>query len=224
MKRMFIMLGMTGLMVVALSAQTMNQSVTGRSGYSEVLLQKPAAESIWAAGGISAGFRPDLQEAGVSVGSGWATHEIGGKKSHDLAIGQLYYGHMLGGKVGGDHWYAGNWEFIEDLFGGWQYNAPVGRYLIGETTMLRYNFVTGTRWVPFMDAGVGGSLTDIGHPDLGTPGEFNEQIGPGISYFWRENSALTLQYRYMHNSNAGIKTPNQGLNENIFYLGMSWYF
>jgi hypothetical protein len=78
--------------------------------------------------------------------------------------------------------------------------------------------------VPFLDAGVGGTLTDIGRPDLGSLGEFNGQIGPGLHYFWRDNMAFTLQYRYMHTSNAGIQSPNQGVNEHICYLGISWFF
>jgi len=179
--------------------------------------------SIWTSQGIGEGFRPDLQEVGVSEGAGWATHEIGGKISHDLLLTRLYWGCMLGNRVGKDKWYGGNWEYVQEVFGAWQY-YPTHRYLTGATSLVRYNFATGTKWVPFIDGGVGLSLTDIGNPDLGSPGEFNGQIGPGINYFWHDNVALTLQYRYMHTSDGGIKSPNQGVNENIAYVGMSWFF
>jgi len=178
---------------------------------------------VWTSRGIGEGFRPDLQEFGVSEGTSWVTRDIGGKKSHNLLLTRLYWGCMLGNRVAEDKWYGGNWEFVQEVFGAWQY-YPKHAFLTGATSLVRYNFATGTRWVPFMDGGVGLSLTDIGNPDLGSPGEFNGQIGPGLNYFWNNNLALTLQYRYMHNSNAGIKSPNQGINENIAYIGMSWFF
>lgn len=183
----------------------------------------PAAGEIWTAGGVGHGFRADAQEAGVSAGAGEETRDIGGRQPHHLLLTRLYYGHMLGNEVGADDWYGGNFELMQEVFGAWQYYRG-SRYLTGTTTILRYNFATGTRWVPWLDAGAGVSLTNIGHPDLGSPGEFNLQIGTGVSYFWRDNVALTLQYRYMHISDAGIRTPNQGVNENICYAGISWFF
>jgi opacity protein-like surface antigen len=142
---------------------------------------------------------------------------------HDIALSALHYGHMLGDRVGADHWYGGNFEIMAEAFGGAQYYRE-SRYLFGATAVMRYNLMTGTRWVPFMDVGIGGALTNIKQPDLGSLGEFNGQIGPGVMYFWCENVALTAQYRYLHMSSGGLSSPNQGVNENIAYLGISWFF
>lgn len=163
------------------------------------------------------------QEAGLALGAGFSASGIGDKSTHDLALSKFYYGHVLGDLEGPDKWYQGNWELLEEIFAGGQFN-PESHYLVGETTVIRYNFVTGTRWVPFLDGGAGVLGTDIGGPDLGTVFEFNEQGGPGIKYFWRKDSALTFQYRYTHMSNAGIKEPNQGVNEHMFYAGITWDF
>ena len=187
------------------------------------LIQAPQAGGLWTSEGVGHGFRPHLQEFDVALGAGVSTDDLGGKQTHDLLLTRIDYGWMLGETAGRDQWYGGNWEFLQEGFGGWQ-GHPADRYLIGTTSLLRYNVATGTRWVPFLDGGIGFSATDIGHPDLGSTGEFNGQIGPGVSYFWGEHTALTLQYRYMHTSSGGLSSPNQGVNENICYFGVSWFF
>lgn len=169
------------------------------------------------------GFRAGVQQAGFAVGAGIPAHQIGNTSSHNLVLSKIYYGWMLGGVKAQNKWYQGNWEVMEELLGGAQ-AYPSVRYVAGETTVLRYNFATGTRWVPFLDGGAGVLGTDIGRPDLGSVFEFNEQGGPGVNYFWRKNSALTFQYRYTHISNAGIKKPNEGVNEHMLYAGITWYF
>jgi lipid A 3-O-deacylase len=124
---------------------------------------------------------------------------------------------------GTGHWYSGNWELLGDLFGGFQYH-PDRAYLAGVTPILRYEFATGTRFVPFIDLGAGATLTDIRDGDLSTKFEFNLQYGFGTHYFLRDDLALTAQYRFIHLSNAGISSPNLGVNNNTVYLGLSWFF
>lgn len=187
-------------------------------GESEMAVRPP--DILNAADG---GFRRGLQEVGLGFGAGFSAHKIGDTTPHDLVLSRIYYGIMLGDLKAKDHWYRGNWEFRQEFFAGDQFH-PNAHYLVGETTVFRYNFATGTRWVPFIDGGAGVLATDIGPPDLGSVFEFNEQLGPGVDFFWRKNSALTFQYRYTHISNAGIKEPNQGLNVQMFYVGLSWYF
>jgi hypothetical protein len=228
MKKYVFLLGAVWLGALALEAQeapTAGRLGATRSGPLEntPLLQARVPDGLWTPQGVGQGFPAHLRECSLSVGAGAVTQDIGGKVPHDLLLTRLDYGVMLGPPVGRDHWYGGNWEFVQELFGGWQY-LPTGRYLTGATSLLRYDFSTGTRWVPFLDAGIGGSATDIGHPDLGTTGEFNGQIGPGIHYVWSRRTVLTLQYRYMHTSDGGLGSPNQGINENIVYVGMSWFF
>jgi lipid A 3-O-deacylase len=184
---------------------------------------QPGPDEIWLNDSVGAGFRSGVEQAGGSLGVGYATHELGGKTAHDLVLARLYYGWMLGNVAGGDHWYRGNWEVLEEIFGGLQFR-PDSRYVLVETTLFRYNLATGSRWVPFLDAGLGAAATDIGRPDLGSIFEFNEQVGPGVNYFWRQNCALTFQYRFLHISNAGIRRPNEGVNENMLCAGVSWFF
>lgn len=35
---------------------------------------------------------------------------------------------------------------------------------------------------------------------------------------------LTVQYRWLHFSNAHIRNPNHGTNTQMFHVGVSWFF
>jgi lipid A 3-O-deacylase len=209
---------------VQTAAGSPNSADTALFSPSSLGLEKsPAPDGIWVDNSVGEGFRAGQQEFGVGLGVGFASPAFGSRGPHDMVLSRFYYGLMLGDVVGEDKWYRGNWEVVEEFFAGGQFR-PAQSYVIGETTLLRFNFATGTRWVPFVDAGVGISVTDIGSPDLGSIFEFNWQAGPGVNYFWRRNSALTLQYRFIHFSNAGIRQPNVGVNESMFYAGVSCFF
>lgn len=169
------------------------------------------------------GFRKGVTEIGFSVGGGLGSSIFGSVEAHDLALAKLCFGKVLSDVVAGDNWYSGNWEGVGEVFGGAQFN-PREAYVIGLTPVLRYNFATGTRWVPFFDAGAGVTLTDIGRPDLGGVFQFNLQTGPGVHWFFRKDTVLTLQYRFMHISNASIQDPDHGVNTSVFYVGVSRFF
>ncbi len=168
-------------------------------------------------------FRRGLIETGLSVGGGLGSTIFGSSQAHDLVLGRLYVGRIMTGVLGEDHWYRGDVELMGELFGGKEVN-PGNGYVFGVTPVLRYNFETGTRWVPFFDAGFGATATSIGHPDLDGTFQFNIQTGPGIRWLICKDTALTLQYRYIHLSDDGMTKPNRGVNTSVIYVGVSWFF
>jgi lipid A 3-O-deacylase len=180
------------------------------------------SSSIWR-DGIGTGLQKGAEEVSVSFGDGIGMKAFGSKQSHDMLLGRVGYGRILTDVLAGNSWLRGNLEGEVEGLGGGQY-YPRGAYLFGLTPLLRYNIATGNRWMPFVDAGAGVSLTDIGRPDLSTVFEFNLQAGAGCDYFLKQNLALTLQYRYIHLSNARIATPNCGVNTGILYLGLTRFF
>lgn len=181
-----------------------------------------ASSSIWydAMGG---GFKRGATRAGFAMGAGFGTAAFGSVVAHDLALGSVSVGRVLTDPLAPGKWYGGNLEFVGELAGGAQFR-PEARYLVGLTPLLRYCFSTGTRWVPFITAGAGVALTDIGRPDLSGTFQFDPQGGIGTYCFLRSNTALTLEYRWMHVSNAGILQPNDGVNTQMFSAGISWFF
>jgi len=172
---------------------------------------------------VGQGFRKGVSEAGLSLGVGVGMSMLGTTQAHDLALAKFHFGRVCSRVVGEDNWYRGNWEWVAEAFSGAQFN-PDQAYVVGLTPVLRYNFATGTRWVPFFDAGAGVTLTDIGRPDLGGVFQFNLQTGPGVRWFVGKDTVLTFQYRFLHISNASIQDPDHGVNTSVFYVGVSRFF
>jgi opacity protein-like surface antigen len=172
---------------------------------------------------VGEGFRCGAQSLTLSAGATYGFTAFGGKESHDLALGSLTYGVMLDNTVNKGHWYQGNIEFRGQLFGGEQF-SPRREWLVGLTPHIRYNFATGSRWIPYIDGGAGVTLTSIREPDLGGVFEFNLQAAAGVEWFLTDNVALTVQAGYLHMSSADIYTPNRGLNCVTGMAGVSFFF
>ncbi|MFZ5556187.1 MAG: acyloxyacyl hydrolase [Pseudomonadota bacterium] len=179
---------------------------------------------IWK-NGVGSGFRKGAREAGAAVAAGFGVRAVGGVRKHDLALATGHYGWVLTGVLAPDRWYRGNLELIGEVFAGGQFH-PDEAYFVGVTPMLRYNFATGSRWVPFVEAGAGMSVTNIDGdgPDLSGNFQFNLQGGAGTHYFLGDDFAVTLGYRWLHFSNAGINSPNKGTNTQMFRIGVAWFF
>ena len=179
-------------------------------------------DGIWE-NGVGEGFRSTTASIGVSAGVLAGFADFGSVQANDLALVSLNYGHMLGHTLGRGHWYQGNLEFRAELFTGAQFR-PESEWLVGLTPFLRYNFATGTPWIPFLDAGAGVTATGIGRPDLSGTFEFNLQAGTGVLWFIKDNLALSAEARYAHWSSAGLSKPNNGLNGVEGLLGVTYFF
>ncbi len=183
----------------------------------------PTAEQIWK-NGVGAGFVQGTHELDLSVVAAFGLTSLGiGDENHNLIMAAVHYGWIFGDVVGEDRWYRGNWELLLEGFAGAQYH-PRTKYVAGLNPMIRYNFATGTRWIPFIGGGVGPTVTDIGSSDLSTTYEFNLQGGVGLHYFCCDNAAFTVEARYLHFSNAGLGDPNEGVNTISYLVGFSWFF
>lgn len=188
----------------------------------QALSSSPSVTGIWD-NDVGGGFRPTTQSIGLSVGAAYGIAAFGGQEAHDLALVSLSYGHMLGRVWGEGHWYRGNPEIRLELFTGAQF-SPSNEWLVGLTPHLRYNFATGTRWVPFVEGGAGVTATGIGPPDLSGTFEFNLQTGGGTQWFLKDNVALGVEGQFLHWSCGGLHRPNLGLNGLTAMLGVTFFF
>ena len=177
--------------------------------------------SIWK-DAIGSGFKEDTTQLGFSAGGAIGVKALGTQVEHDFYMGNVNAGWIFTDVVCPDKWWSGNWELRGELFGGQQLEPS--RYLVGGTLALRYHFVTHTPLVPFIQGGAGLSATDIREPDLSTDFEFNLMTGVGAHYFLTDRTAITLEYRLFHLSNAGIDTPNTGVNSHAILAGVTWWF
>ncbi len=59
---------------------------------------------------------------------------------------------------------------------------------------------------------------------LGTKTNFTEQLGLTLQYATGPTTAISIEYKFYHASNGGIKLPNIGINASVASAGYSWYF
>ena len=213
--------GSLGALTLAAAEPQPDPSLTNSFSAPTQVVKEPTP-GVWV-NGVGNGFSPTTESVSVSVGASAGFAAFGGSQNHDLALASISYGHMLGPVRGEDHWYRGNWELRGEFFTGAQF-SPDENWVVGLTPHLRYNFATGTRWVPFADAGAGVTAVGMGAPDLSGTFEFNLQATAGTHWFIRNNLALTAEARYLHMSCAGMHSPNLGLNTVLGTVGLSWFF
>lgn len=105
---------------------------------------------------------------------------------------------------------------------GIQKEDPNNRATWATTNYRRYFMVRGSTAVGY-DISFGLLRLSHGVPELGTRINFTEQMGIVLQQGTGENSAWTLEYKFSHISNAGVRLPNIGINASIISLGYSWY-
>ncbi len=86
----------------------------------------------------------------------------------------------------------------------------------------RYFLVRGGTAVGY-DLGIGLVGMEDAMDGLGTKINFTEQVGLTWQVATSMSSAFSLEYRFCHISNAGLKMPNVGMNVSALSLGYSWY-
>ena len=114
---------------------------------------------------------------------------------------------------------GGSWGYAIEGFLAYARQEGSGRYGIGITPLLFYNFRTRGRITPYAEAGVGVVATNLDPDQFGSDYGFTPQAGFGIQYTLRENRMIRFGYRYHHISNAGLKRNNHGIDTNMILVG-----
>jgi hypothetical protein len=159
------------------------------------------------------------QEIGFGSGYGWSIESNRHVESVPL---NLRWGCVLT-EPKGSSFLKGNWELL--LEGSVSYLFHNQRkYGLGANGLIRYNFLSGKRLVPFLQAGFG-----VWHSNLDMhnfPNDFNfcSQGGGGLQYFIKKDMAIQWEYRLQHFSNASLKDNNAGLNLSNFWIGCAYFF
>ena len=94
----------------------------------------------------------------------------------------------------------------------------------GLAILLKYAYPLTEKLYPYIEAGTGFDYMTLHTYEQGTQFNFLEQGGVGLSYFFKENIALDVCFRYRHISNAGFERPNGGLESKAYLIGVSWFF
>jgi lipid A 3-O-deacylase len=166
------------------------------------------------------------QSVGISAGHGLAL-PVGGTQSPELKEIQFVYltprwGVGISDPFGGRSWYRGNFEFLLEGTFLYMFEPKSGR-AGGIAPVLRYNFLTGSRFIPFLQAGAGVIALDADLRRQADGLNFILQSGVGLHYFLSQRTALTGEWRFHHISNAGIHDRNAGINSSLFMLGVTFF-
>lgn len=166
------------------------------------------------------------KEIGVAGGGGFS-HDAGGRPALTLArLAAPRWGYFFS-DIHGSH--RGSAELLLEgvpLFLAFDHKTVYG---LGFNLMVKYNFRTGSRIVPFVTVGPG-FLVTTSRPDdrksqfNASQFNFTLQGGPGVSIFIKERTSLNIEYRLQHLSNAGIAARNPGLDSSIFLVGLSIFY
>ena len=81
---------------------------------------------------------------------------------------------------------------------------------------------TRRKVVPYFEIGGGTLFTNVRVPSGTSQVNFTSGGAVGL-HFLRNKHAISAEVRYMHISNAGLTTPNPGINTIQFRLGFGWF-
>jgi opacity protein-like surface antigen len=155
---------------------------------------------------------------GIShVGFGETRHQV---QTWDTIVRA---GFFLSDDIGKGKWFQGRHEFMAEL----PYHMAVdqgGRSMIGGYMLGHWRFTGVDDIAPYVFAGGGPLYVDLGLPTMGAKLCFSYQGGTGLQYFIDGKTALNMEYRYHHISNAGTANPNEPLNSSKILFGVSFFY
>jgi len=149
----------------------------------------------------------------------------GTKDTHTINAG-IRLGKVLTGDHGGS-FVRGNFEWSADLmplYYIWQPAPAQNAYGAAFNPVnLKWNFTSATSAVPYLELGGGVLFTNHAVPLNTSHVNFLTHAALGFQFFNNERRAFTAAVRYEHISNAGLTTPNPGVNTVQFTLGLNWF-
>jgi hypothetical protein len=157
-------------------------------------------------------------------GTGFELFGSAGSDLVDVEFAALVprWGRVLSEPLGAGAWYHGSLQLLAE--GAFLYAyEPKGGFAWGGTLALRWNFLASERLVPFVTLGAGlvDLEFDLDHQADGI--NFTPQGGVGLHVRASRRTALTAEWRLHHISNADLREDNDGINDGLFLIGVSYF-
>lgn len=104
-------------------------------------------------------------------------------------------------------------------------SSPNSNIEIGTSFFFKMGLLPqSSKFQPYAKIGMGMVYMSQHTREQGTQFNFIDQAALGMHYFFRKNTAFTLEGRFRHLSNAGIGGPNSGINTYFVLTGISCQF
>ncbi len=94
-----------------------------------------------------------------------------------------------------------------------------GMVSVGMMALYYLGFISGPRWNPYIEGGIGVIYTDFQVDGQGSRFNFYPQIGIGTEFKVDSGPPLFGAVRISHISNAGLHDDNRGMNSVILMIG-----
>jgi len=161
-------------------------------------------------------------DIGVWFGGGFSVP--GGTSDTQIVNAGVRLGKILTGSHGGG-FVRGNFEWSADFMPLYYVIQPgQNAYAAGFNPVnLKWNFTSFNRGVPYLELGGGVLFSNNNVPAFTDTTNFLTHVALGLHFFTTEKRAFTLSTRYEHISNAGLATPNPGINTVQFAVGFNWF-
>ena len=162
-------------------------------------------------------------ETGVAAGFWQATTLLGNGRSQNRSAAMVLprLGFIVTDPLGSS-WWRGNVEVLAEPLVA-RFTQPFAAEAVGGSLVVKYNFLSFGRWMPFWDVGAGMIWTNLAPriPEQSTQFEFVLETGPGVHYFMTDTVTFTMGVRLHHISNGGLGDRNTGINAVLPYVGIS---
>jgi len=152
-------------------------------------------------------------EMGIFAGGG--TWVPGGTEDRQVFNAGLRVGYL----------FTNHFEYAVDIMPAYAVFQPAeNAFGAGFTPIiLKYNFTGMKDVAPYIEVGGGLLFTNNDVPTGTNQVNFTPQAGFGLQLFPRAKRSINLAARYVHISNAGLASPNPGINTIQFTVGYHWW-
>lgn len=126
--------------------------------------------------------------------------------------------------IGGEAWYRGSLDLAIEpqILGNFRRG---GGFAGGLALLLRYHLLSeklgGKRLIPFVGGGGGVIGVDFDGRNQDDGFNFILQAGVGAHWMLTPSLALTFDGRWHHISNAGLRSPNEGIDDLLLLTGFT---
>ena len=101
---------------------------------------------------------------------------------------------------------------------------PSANAEIGCSFPFRYSVKLAPWIAPYVEIGLGFIYTTQHVHEQGSQFNFTTQLGIGTQFPLTDHYALTAGYRFRHMSNAGLDSPNRGVDFHFGVIGLTYIF
>lgn len=117
----------------------------------------------------------------------------------------------------------GRLEFLVEPFAN-TIISPEANVEVGSNFLVKYAFPLSDKIQPYFKGGLGALYMSQKTHEQSTRYNFLPQAGVGCHFFVKDNTALSVEYRYRHLSNNGFGSRNGGIDANMALAGVSFFF